>query len=436
MNLNFTITNDHIKLASLSERPVSDSMNHLTAVFEFDEAWDGFTKTAVFSGCNSCGKSVSVKLENDSCVIPWETLTGHMLSVSVFGNKGDVRITSSVVKIPLDKSGYCEGEAPEAPTPTVYEQLLAELERIDVSGLEAKDSELQGQIENIRDEVQEEIQQTQTSVNAKITTINQCISDEKMARQYADEALSAEIDTKIAEAKSIIPKRYLVTELPTEGIDTNGTYLVPAETPNTDNIYTEYANINGKWEIIGSPFEVDLSGYATEEYVSTVQKTLNQSVSDEGMARQTADEELSETIKQEATAREEADTALSEEIDTKQDAVKIGTLEVEDDTGNTVMAETVVLEHNTVYYSYLPAEVLNVEFPDFVNSTFDPETYISSFIFESLSPATALTYPSEIIMSGDDCIDGVFTPIENKRYEVIVWYDGMLYKGVVRGDSI
>ena len=53
--------------------------------------------------------------------------------------------------------------------------------------------------------------------------------------------LSNSIDTKIAEAKSIIPKRYIVSELPTTNIDENGTYLVPANEPNTDNIYTEYA---------------------------------------------------------------------------------------------------------------------------------------------------------------------------------------------------
>ena len=43
MNLHFNITNDHIKLMSLSDYPVSDSINHLKAVFEFDEAWDGIT---------------------------------------------------------------------------------------------------------------------------------------------------------------------------------------------------------------------------------------------------------------------------------------------------------------------------------------------------------------------------------------------------------
>lgn len=194
---------------------------------------------------------------------------------------------------------------------------------------------------------------------------------------------------------------------------------------------------------------INLQGTVDENY-----QTLNEKIGDlsalypadqpsvvagmnyEAQAREEADMALLGQIDSLVAEMNTADIALSEEIDTKQDAVKIGSLEIEDDTGNTVMAETVVLEHNTVYYSYLPAEVLNVEFPDFVNSTFDHETYISSFIFESLSPATALTYPSEIIMSGDDCIDGVFTPIENKRYEVIVWYDGMLYKGVVRGDSI
>ena len=131
MNLHFNITNDHIKLMSLSDYPVSDSVNHLKAVFEFDEAWNGFVKTAIFSNGNG---SRCVLLENDECVIPWETLTGRHIYISVYGVKDDVRITATEVKIPLAPSGYTEGKNPEPPTPTVYEQILQKLSEVAQSG--------------------------------------------------------------------------------------------------------------------------------------------------------------------------------------------------------------------------------------------------------------------------------------------------------------
>ena len=131
MNLHFNITNDHIKLMSLSDYPVSDSINHLKAVFEFDGAWEGFTKTAIFSNGNG---SRCVLLENDECIIPWETLTGRHVYISVYGVKDDVRITATEIKIPLAPSGYTEGKSPEPPTPTVYEQLLERIGQIGSSG--------------------------------------------------------------------------------------------------------------------------------------------------------------------------------------------------------------------------------------------------------------------------------------------------------------
>ena len=73
-----------------------------------------------------------------------------------------------------------------------------------------------------------------------------------------------ETDTKIAEAQSLIPTRHIVDELPTENIDTNGTYWVPVDDPDEKNLYTEYAYINGAWEIIGNPQKVDLTDYYTK----------------------------------------------------------------------------------------------------------------------------------------------------------------------------
>lgn len=76
---------------------------------------------------------------------------------------------------------------------------------------------------------------------------------------------------------------------------------------------------------------------------------------------------------------------------------------------------------------------LNIILPDIIVSD---ELFISSVVFTSGETPTALVYPQSITMSGEDCIDGVFVPVKNKRYTVIVSYDGVYYSGVVGGVKI
>ena len=126
MELKFKITNQHMEL---TEQPyaVSDSREYLTCSFEFSEDWSNTKRTVIFSGGN---KHYCVLLQEDNtCTVPHEVL-GGCFAVSVFGVNDGQRITTENVYVHIQKSGYCEATTPEAPTPTVYEQLLAELERI------------------------------------------------------------------------------------------------------------------------------------------------------------------------------------------------------------------------------------------------------------------------------------------------------------------
>ena len=70
-----------------------------------------------------------------------------------------------------------------------------------------------------------------------------------------------EIDQKV----SAIPKFAIsvVSALPSTGISATTIYLVPGGAD--DNLYTEYINVNGTWEILGSQ-RVDLTGYATQNW--------------------------------------------------------------------------------------------------------------------------------------------------------------------------
>ena len=100
---------------------------------------------------------------------------------------------------------------------------------------------------------------------------------------------------------------------------------------------------------------------------------------------------------------------------------------------------TVVLEESdsvyelTNYVRAIYGEVasLTVEIPQNVDID-----YISSIIFTSGATATNLIYPDTVKMVGEGCIDGVFAPSENKRYNIIISYDGVNCVGVVGGYEV
>lgn len=68
----------------------------------------------------------------------------------------------------------------------------------------------------------------------------------------------------------------VVTTLPTSNINPHKIYLVLSETSGTNNLYTEYAYINSKWEILGQyKADVDLTPYVKKadlpEFVHSIE---------------------------------------------------------------------------------------------------------------------------------------------------------------------
>lgn len=57
-----------------SERLVSGSVEIYTAAFEFDPAWDGYAKTAVFT--DDMGRSAEIALTDNTCTVPWGNPSG------------------------------------------------------------------------------------------------------------------------------------------------------------------------------------------------------------------------------------------------------------------------------------------------------------------------------------------------------------------------
>ena len=119
---------------------IQNSAKQYPVEFTFDEAWDGFAKTALFE---AGGASIAVVLTDDRCVIPAECLKrgGVRLKVMVYGVKGTERISTGwcTTSVILHKAslGFGSGGGPTLPD-DVYDQIMAIIGDLDAAGFEGK----------------------------------------------------------------------------------------------------------------------------------------------------------------------------------------------------------------------------------------------------------------------------------------------------------
>lgn len=125
--ITFKVNGQHI-VRTDTNRVVSDSRNYLRASFEFSEEWTGI-KTAIFKSGDIVRNAI---LEDNECLVPWEVIKHGFMKVSVFC--GDL-ITADSSTVPITESGYAEGGAPQDPSQTVYEQIIAMLNEIETGGI-------------------------------------------------------------------------------------------------------------------------------------------------------------------------------------------------------------------------------------------------------------------------------------------------------------
>ena len=95
-----------------------------------------------------------------------------------------------------------------------------------------------------------------------------------MATNYKLQHTGVEIDNLLNKVKEMPEdvstlKFEIITELPTANIDNSTIYLIKTDAED----YNEWIYINGTWEMLGTT-AVDLTGYATEEYVNTQIRTI------------------------------------------------------------------------------------------------------------------------------------------------------------------
>ena len=111
-----------------SERLISGSVKIYECEFTFDESWDGYTVTAVFSTNGS--RLVNMAVVDGKCDIPTEVLRPNArIRVGIFGTDGErSRPTTYSDWITVEQGADISGNSAQPPTPSVYEQWLRGLD--------------------------------------------------------------------------------------------------------------------------------------------------------------------------------------------------------------------------------------------------------------------------------------------------------------------
>ncbi len=98
------------------------------------------------------------------------------------------------------------------------------------------------------------------------------------------------------------------------------------------------------------------------------------------------------------------------------------------DKSRTFIASASNSEYRYVYASGITSLALNAA-GTFTNAD---EAYYS-VVFISGTTATTITNTFNAYFSGDDCVEGVFTPAASKTYDLGIWWNGVKWQVAVRG---
>lgn len=121
------VENRNVKIQDISV--IGDNADYVIK-FQFDEEWDGVTKTARFERRN--GKYADVVLVEDSCEIPVQILKSDYIKIGVYSEKMTTTPTEiNVIASVKDRSGI-----PEKPHYDVYAQLLEKIDKLKGSGMD------------------------------------------------------------------------------------------------------------------------------------------------------------------------------------------------------------------------------------------------------------------------------------------------------------
>lgn len=109
------------------------------------------------------------------------------------------------------------------------------------------------------------------------------------------------------------------------------------------------------------------------------------------------------------------------------EVVNLSKTRIVTDTENTVIP-AFELAYNKEYRFTLELESIEFTLPELPKDDF-----ISSLVFKSGATATTITYPDTIKWSGEDISSEKFVPASSKTYEVLIYWNGINYCGIVKG---
>lgn len=243
---------------------------------------------------------------------------------------------------------------------------------------------------------------------------------------------------------SALPKFTIkpVDALPTSNIDTTTIYLL-RENENSPNLYTEYIYVNGVWEMLGSQ-EVDLSGYlplSGGTMTGNLVMGLNNAITDSNGAN---------LLKKSGTGPifigstdwmaqiqgvQDRPTYVSKSNSNGSFLALLSDTKTIITTDATSGAKSITLtsanSNNEWRYVYASG-ITSLTLASSGSFASNIEAYYG-VVFISGTTATTITNTLGAYFTGGDCVDGVFTPIPSKKYDVGIWWNGISWQAVVRG---
>ena len=181
--INLSVQQSDIKIKkelNFNQVPLTcGSVNDISCRFSFSKEWNDYpVKVAIFSGS---GKSITVAIENNTVIIPWECLTteGGELTVGIVG-LCDLPDTNSYKQfnteyvslgIILPGADIASDKINNAPTPELAEQLLIAVNDVITSEAERKTgyADMKSRLSEAEKNLGELSEQTKTTLSSHVT---------------------------------------------------------------------------------------------------------------------------------------------------------------------------------------------------------------------------------------------------------------------------
>lgn len=98
-------------------------------------------------------------------------------------------------------------------------------------------------------------------------------------------------------------------------------------------------------------------------------------------------------------------------------------------------APSVIVQNNHEYRYTAPLTALTLEL---LTGLTEEDKFLALLTFKTVADADmVLTYSTaDIDFTNDDCEEGVFVPLQNKMYDIAIYWNGIKYQGIVRGVAL